>query len=463
VTVPRLVIHLVLDDFGSEQHSKWGRNAALPGAPSMPFFDTMYDSGVRFEKHFAEGFCSPYRACMMTGRHTEDHGIGNLVESDAEQPLLLSEALIPEILRMYFGSRIDLACIGKWHLGNMAVGGLLSPNRAGFDYFFGTERNIDYSTAALVSQGDTVLPRGRYHPDIMCQAAITWLRRFAGRSGQSGYLYLPFHLPHDPFHRPPSGSYNAVTWNCPLALASPQNGAGIIPYYKAMTEASDFYMQQIWNSMPSRLQQETLILCSSDNGSDTRVLSNEIYPAGLGGVAYNGSHAKRSNFDPGIRTPAYAYSPNAGIVAAPGRSVTGLVQSLDWFATVLDVFGVPWQEIVGRRAPQSGISAIERSKSVAPNLAASLATTQRQYAITGIFAPNGYNRGMSPGLRCITDGTDKLLFPTNTNRFSVPSLYNIVNDPREANVEFEMVGVPTPARVMLQAAFNAFFNGLPPN
>lgn len=470
MTTPRLVIHMTADDLGAEQCPKFGRTGTAQASPAQPFMDMLYDEGVRFERHYAEGFCSPYRACHMTGRHTEDHGIGDILESESDNPLLLSELLLPEVLKIYYGAQIQTACIGKWHLGTEEVGGRRAPLDAGFDYAFSTTRNIDYFTSELDCMGQPYQPLGRYIPDILGEAAITWLRRFAADRNRIGYLYLPFHLPHDPYHRPTAGLYDAGTWTLPEQTPADQGTPNCIPYGKAMVEAYNTWAMRIWDSIPARLQQQTLILSSSDNGSDVRVLAGESYPVSMGGGAYVGTHGKRSYWDPGWRTPAWAYSPNEEIVAAPGRSVTGLVQGPDWFATTLEMLGLStatWHEIVAKRGKRLGVSAIERSKSVAPNIQTDLATTDREYAIGGIFTPNGYNRGTALGRRAITDGRYKLKFPTATDAFSYPELYDIVASPTEDEVveeaEYEAAaGEIHPERARLQAAFDAFYASLPP-
>lgn len=463
MAVPRLIIHVVLDDVGREQYGTYNANGATPGLPACPFADSLAAGGVQLENFFAESFCSPSRGGHMSGRHTEDTGVGDIIENDNDIPLLMKELLLPEVLKIWFGAGIETAGIGKWHLGNSQVGGKRNPNQSGFDYWFGSERNVlDFYDAEFFSQAETRSNFGQYLPLLMANEAISWLRRFAGRRGRKGYLYLPFHLPHEPFDRPPSDLYDSGTWTLPGVNPADNLPATVSPYLKANIEASDILMQRIWDSIPEWLQEETVLIVSADNGTLSTALSHETYPAGLGGGSYNGTHGKRSSFDPGIRVPAWVYSPNTDLVASPGRSITGLVQALDWYATTLDLFGVPWQEIVSQRGPRFGVPASTRSKSIAGSITANAATTNREYAIGGIFSPNGYNRGLNPGRRWISDGRYKLIFPTSTTAFSFPSLYDIVSRPKEDQFESELVGSPNPNRTRLQAQWDAFYDGLPP-
>lgn len=458
----RLIIHVVLDDVGSEQYANYNRNGATPGVPSCPFAAGLAAGGVQLENYFAEAFCSPARANHMAGRHTEDHGVGNIIENDAEIPLLMKELLLPEVLKTYYGSQIDTAGIGKWHLGNAQVGGKKNPNQAGFDYWFGSERNvIDFYDAAFFTQGETRSTLGRYLPLVMANEAISWIRRFCASRTQRGYLYLPFHLPHEPFDRPPSDLYDTGAWTLPGVNPSDNLPATISPYLKANIEASDVLMDRIWTAVPAWLRDETVLIVTSDNGTLSTALAAETYPAGLGGGTYNGTHGKRSSFDPGIRVPAWVYSTNTGLVASPGRSITGLMQSLDWYATTLDLFGVPWQEIVSAQGPQGqGQPATVRSKSIAGSLTANVATTNREYAIGGIFSTNGYSKGAALGRRWISDGRYKLIFPTASTAFSIPALYDLVERPKEDSVVIEPLS-GSPDRARLQAEWDAFYESLP--
>lgn len=464
MTTPRLVLHIVGDDIGAEQDPSFGRNAASPGTATLPMLQLFADQGVRIDKFFAESFCSPSRTCHFTGRHTEDTGVGDLIESDDDQPMLLSELTLVEILKIYFGADIQTAVFGKWHMGNPQVGGKMSPNEAGFDYGFTTPRNCDYFSTTLDCQGEDYFPYGRYIPQIITDAAISWVKRFASQRNKRGFLYFPLHLPHDPYHRPNADLYDTGRWVLGSQVAPDQsNIAGILPYGKAMLEAADTLAYRLLNAIPEWLMDETVVIWHSDNGSDTRVLSSESYPASLGGGAYVGGHGKRSAFDPGIRTPAYVYSPNTNLVTAPGRVLNqNTMQSLDWYATTLDYFGVPWKEIVAKRFGGKGVSPADRSISQITSFQTNTTKLSRAYAKGGIFTPNGFNRGTSPGTRWITDGTNKLTWAAGSTAFSTSKLYNIVNNPRETAVEAEPAGgSAAAARKALEAQWSTFYASMP--
>lgn len=423
-------------------------------------------AGVRYEKHFAEAFCSPDRADHLAGRHTEDHGIGDIIEDSADAPMLQSELTIAEVLKRKYGQSCKTACVGKWHLGTTRyAGNNLAPNRAGFDYFYGTERNLNnvddptvgYYNNPIIAQGEIISNFGQYVPTMMARAAIRWLRHFAGGpSGDKGYLYLPWHLPHSAYHRPPSDLYNTSTWVLPNPAALVQDGSTneIVPYAKAMEEALDTHMAQVWNSIPAWLQAQTVLLVSSDNGTSAELLKWETYPDT---TAYNGNHGKRSYFDPAWRVPAWAYGP---MIASGGRTVTGLVQSCDWYSTTLELLGVTnWQDIVAIEGP-SGNTAVQRSKSLVSTITSAGTTTSRQYAYGGIFAPNGYNRGLATGRRAITDGRYKMRW-TDTTAFGSPTLWDLFASPKETAQVTDEIGTAS-IQATLGAAWRAFYETLPP-
>lgn len=449
----RLVIHIVLDDMGAEQVTHFGRNGPTPGVADTLFLDEVADNGVIFTHCYAEAFCSPSRANHFAGRHTEDHGVGNIIESDAEGPLLQSEITLPEVLKLRYGDDVVTAAVGKWHLGTAAVGGDSAPNLAGFDLFVGTERNItNFYGGTVIRQGERITI-SQYLPSYFQDAAISWLRRFAADpQGRRGYLYVPFHLPHEPFHRPPLDVYSDSDWPCPQQIPTSQTSSEIVPYFKRMVGAVSVFAQRLWESMPASLQAETVVFITADNGTAPVAAQAETYPDG---TAIPGAHVKRSNFDPGIRVPAYAYSP---LIASPGREVTGLVQSCDWYATTLELLGVTtWRDLVTAHYPGYGVAASERSISLVKNLTGgSSSTTSREFVHTGIFSPNGFNAGMSPGKRMITDGRHKLIF--DGDRYTEPSFYDFAADPTEAAPITSLTPTQSSARTALYARREEYFD-----
>ena len=80
----------------------------IDGVPSEPNYsfvqtpnlDSLAKQGVRFTNHHVQPFCSPTRACLMTGRHVLRYGLQNTViwPQDA-WALPLNETFISENLQ----------------------------------------------------------------------------------------------------------------------------------------------------------------------------------------------------------------------------------------------------------------------------------------------------------------------------------------------------------------------------
>ena len=146
------VVLIVADDLGSGDLSSYG-------APDIrtPNIDGIGKRGVRFTRFYSNApDCSPTRSALMTGRYQHRIGglecaigVGNVGRYDdaewlaarGELGLPLSEITMPRILK---DAGYDTACFGKWHLG---YGEKFSPNRHGFDEYFGIiGGNADYFT-----------------------------------------------------------------------------------------------------------------------------------------------------------------------------------------------------------------------------------------------------------------------------------------------------------------------------
>ena len=118
------IVFILADDLGYGDLGCYGQKKI-----KTPRLDRMAREGVRFTSHYA-GFtvCSPSRCALMTGKHMGHASVkgngGRLRASDVTVPMLLKTA----------GYRTCM--IGKWGLvGRPGHPG--SPNRKGFDHFFG--------------------------------------------------------------------------------------------------------------------------------------------------------------------------------------------------------------------------------------------------------------------------------------------------------------------------------------
>ncbi len=118
------IIFILADDLGYGDLGCYGQKQI-----QTPNLDRMAKEGRRFTQFYAGStVCAPSRCALMTGRH-----IGHaLIRGNAKQNLGPADLTIAEILK---GSGYRTGLFGKWGLGHEGSTG--TPNRKGFDEFFG--------------------------------------------------------------------------------------------------------------------------------------------------------------------------------------------------------------------------------------------------------------------------------------------------------------------------------------
>ncbi len=179
--------------------------------------DRLASQGAKLTSFYtASPTCTISRACLLTGRVTERHGLAVQlpgIDGNYGPGLDHDEILIPEVLKR---AGYRTGCFGKWNIG-FAAGS--RPTERGFDEFFGhASGNIDYYTHVYNGKHD--LYRGTeeahvegYSTDLFADAAID----FIGRSSEEDapwLVYLPFNAPHFPNARNKAEGEPSV-WQAP--------------------------------------------------------------------------------------------------------------------------------------------------------------------------------------------------------------------------------------------------------
>ena len=359
------VLLILLDDIGNEQLQKYARggNTALGYAyPSTPTINALsdggtvqgvtYTGGVRFERAYVEQLCSPTRATLLTGRHPFRHGVGDIIRDDNDS--LSTQAALPEseytLAKLLKANGYATACFGKWHMGNSTVGGRLSPNRAGFDYYagnlFNSQSNVFTVNGASVREGHyatdlTVQGEHRielvYRPTSYVNNALRWINEQRG----PWFCYLPFYAVHSVFWNdtaapavvniPPASMYNTGLWNLaniPVATTDPE----FLHALKAGIEAVDVEIGRLLAGIAAL--SNTLVVFATDNGTGSTLVAIEQHPT-LG--LYTAAHGKDTPYEPAICTPLIVSGP--GVVAGP-RTCSALVHAVDIYPTIAAMAGI---------------------------------------------------------------------------------------------------------------------------
>jgi len=93
--MPPNVLIVLSDDQGVDQVGAYGVN---PDAPPTPNIDSLAAQGVLFRQAWSAPTCSPSRASLLTGRHSQRTGFGGVNKLTHEEELSLDEITIAEML-----------------------------------------------------------------------------------------------------------------------------------------------------------------------------------------------------------------------------------------------------------------------------------------------------------------------------------------------------------------------------
>lgn len=412
------ILLIIGDDMGIETLPCYGK---INDPAVMPNLSSLCRQGVRFNNAWSQPVCSPTRATMMTGRYGFRTGVGAAIpspksvmsmrpsppkppgthressaaEHDETVPGLRSnEFTLAMALKSNKALGYETAAIGKWHLADLNNGGFDHPNRAGFDHFAGDAFGPLPSYFAFPKQVNGKHTAGQvgYADSARVDDAIAWIRARDGR--KPWFMWLGFSNPHSPYHLPPVNLLNSSAKN--LDPFSDDIINKPYPYFKAMLEAMDTEIGRLLGSMTPEQRANTYVIFIGDNGSTRQVVQPPLNPAHGKGTVYQG----------GLNVPLLVAGP--GI--AGGREINALVNSVDMYATVLELATVD----IKRAVPGN---VIVDSLSFAPLLRKVDAKSPRTFAYSDSFG-----QGIKTA-RAIRNMTHKLVVNEGREEF-----YDLVAD-----------------------------------
>jgi len=295
---------------------------ACYGSPlnRTPHVDSLAADGMRFtDFYMGAPLCTPSRGAMMTGCYPPRIGLGTnergswvLFPGDAAG-LNPSEVTVATLLRAQ-GYATKL--VGKWHLGDQPE---FLPTRHGFDSYYGLpysndmgimEWRRDYPPLPLMRDESLV----QQQPD---QAALTeryteeCIRFMREERDRPFFLYLAHMYVHIPLYA------------SKRFLAQSRNGP-----YGAAVECIDWSTGTLLHELGRLgLERDTLVIFTSDNGGDTRVV-------GCRNLPLRGS--KGTTWEGGLRVPCIMRWP--GRVPA-GATCSEVVTAMDFLPTFARLCG----------------------------------------------------------------------------------------------------------------------------
>lgn len=303
------IILISMDDMGYGDIGCYGS-----AKNRTPIIDHLAKNGMRFTDFYVtSGVCTPSRASLLTGcypRRLNMHIDQNnkwVLFPNARKGLNPDETTIAEILKE---QGYATTCIGKWHLGDQP--GFL-PTKHGFDSYFGIPYSNDMGRKNIplpLLRNDKVIEAPVAQSPITLrytEEAISFIRT---NREKPFFLYLPHtsvHLPLFPGEKFKGKSSNGKYGDW-------------IEEVDACTGLILAILRQ------EKLVEDTLIIFTSDNGSNARNGGSNAPLKGTKGTTHEG----------GMRVPCVMHWP--GKIPA-GSTCSEVASTLDLLPTLASLAG----------------------------------------------------------------------------------------------------------------------------
>ncbi|MCB1120633.1 MAG: sulfatase [Verrucomicrobiae bacterium] len=315
------ILFIFVDDQGYYDLGCYGATEV-----ETPNIDRMAAEGMRFTDYYgAAPICSPSRAGLMTGCYPRR--VGNHIwvhRADSPSGIHPQELTMGELFQK---EGYKTACIGKWHLGFREP---FLPKNQGFDYYFGLLHNLDPVEVVYfedeggvpLMRNDEVVKRPADPAELASlytDEAIGFMER---NRNDPFFLYLPHTMLHNP-----------------LGVGPDFKGTSNWGEYGDAIQEMDFQVGRLFDALKRlKLENNTVVLYVSDNGRGPG--RNDQQPI---------QGRKLSTFEGGIRVPAIAWGPGAGIRSS--HTSGEMVTAIDWYpslATLAEI-KLPFRLIIDGR------------------------------------------------------------------------------------------------------------------
>ncbi len=309
---PNIVL-ILADDLGFECVGAYGGTSYL-----TPNIDKLASKGIRFENCHSQPLCTPSRVQIMTGQYNVRNytKFGELDRSLVTFGNLLKDA----------GYKTAIA--GKWQLGKEKD----SPQQFGFEKSCLWQQSLPrtdnedhdtrYPNPVLEINGEiTHFSNGEYGPDIVSDFICDFIEE---NKDNTFFAYYPMILTHCPFvPTPGSKDFNPDDPGSVSYKGEPGYFADMVAYMDKMVGKVISRVEE------SGLSENTIIIFTGDNGTDSPIISmlrGKEYPGGKGKTTDNGTHVPLIvRWDKNIKH---------------GRECTDLIDFSDFLPTICDLSGI---------------------------------------------------------------------------------------------------------------------------
>ena len=297
------VILIMADDLGQECIENYGGESYHTRRLSQ-----LAQEGVWFSNAHSQPICTPSRVQIMTGKYN----VRNYIR------FATLDRCQDTFGHAFRNAGYRTGIVGKWQLGGTSE----TIHEFGFDehclWNIHGAQNERYVSPTLLTNGKTEDFRGQYGPDLQQAFAKDFINR---HQDEPFFLYYPVTLPHYPFQPTP----DSPDWDPdrdPWFNDTRYFGDMVTYLDKLVGELVDFVADE-------GLADNTLVIFTSDNGTDHRIISLQ------GGVLVKGAKGKMTV--DATHVPFFAIWP--GTVPA-GLRMEGLIDFSDVYATLIDLAGI---------------------------------------------------------------------------------------------------------------------------
>lgn len=344
---PNIIVFLA-DDLGYGDLGCYG-NPII----KTPNIDKLAEEGVRMtDCHSGGTVCSPSRAALLTGRNPYRTGFFYIHGRDTY--LKNEEVTLAEVLK---DKGYQTGFWGKWHLSTLEKNRMdhPGPSEQGFDYWMGTTLNAfggPKNYKKFIKNGKPVGEVDGWYCDVIVDDARNWLKNKRDKE-KPFFMYVCSHEPHTPIA--PPEEYSDIYDNSDVdkleknikygQVARPKKDISEFKkeYYGTVNQLDDAFGRLMSTLKELDLDENTLVLFTSDNGPEAPVTIEESLgtwddpirdkcfgtPGELRGM-------KRFPYEGGHRVPGIVRLP--GIIP-PGTKSDVLFNGCDILPTVCNVVG----------------------------------------------------------------------------------------------------------------------------
>ena len=179
----------------SDEHRAQAMGCSGDVNVSTPYLDKLADGGCRYEHAYScAPLCSPFRACLLSGKYINEHGVHSL------HIPLANQKLIAETMQEY-GYRTSY--YGKWHIsGGAAPSHFVSGYyRKGFDEFVGWENSNRFFETTYCTDNDANPQKpqtlGGFQTDALTDLALEGLKKNIHQE-RPWFQIISYEAPHPP-------------------------------------------------------------------------------------------------------------------------------------------------------------------------------------------------------------------------------------------------------------------------